>query len=137
MAVLHFFLVNSSLYILFSMVRTEYKIVVHKLFIWKIHLAQLYKTPFKVIYQNHSQINTPYVINIIVNPIYIFHCTLSVNPTMLVNNYVKLVITFINVTCTIELKIYVSCNNTPLNYGVKVIFPRLASERGPESHLER
>ncbi len=57
--------------------------------------------------------------------------------TRFVSNNAKLVITFINLTCNIELKIYVSCNNTSLNYGVKVIFPRLASERGPESHLER
>ena len=56
---------------------------------------------------------------------------------MIENNYVKLVITFINVTCTIELKIYVSCNNTPLDYSVKVIYPHVASERGPEPHLER
>ena len=88
-------------------------------------------------YKHYTTLNSIDVINIVVTPIYIFHCTLSVNPTMLVNNYVKLVITFINLTCNIELKIYVSCNNTPLNYGVKVIFPRLASERGPESHLER
>ena len=48
--------------------------------------------------------------------------------TALINNYVKLIITFINVTCTIELKIDVSWNNTPLDYSVRVIYPHVANE---------
>ena len=42
----------------------------------------------------------------------ILRCTLSVNLNALLNNYVKLVITFINLTCITELKINVSWNNT-------------------------
>ena len=38
--------------------------------------------------------------------------------TTLVFNDTKLVITFINITCNIELKIDVSWNNTPLDYGI-------------------
>ena len=37
---------------------------------------------------------------------------------MVVNNEVKLVVTFINLTCIIELKIYVSWNYTLLDYSV-------------------
>ena len=47
-------------------------------------------------------------------------------------NYVKLEIKFINLTCIIELKINISCNNTPL----WEIVPRLVNERGPESILK-
>ena len=47
----------------------------------------------------------------------------SLNLTTLVNNCLKLVFTFINQTCTKELKINVSWNNTPLDYGVRVIYP--------------
>jgi len=39
---------------------------------------------------------------------------LRLSMTTLINNYVKLVIMFINVTLTIELKIYFSWNNTLL-----------------------
>ena len=39
---------------------------------------------------------------------------LQLNLITLMNNYVKLVITFINVTCTIELKINVSWKKTLL-----------------------
>ena len=46
---------------------------------------------------------------------------------MLVNNGVKLVITFFNLTCIIELKIYVSWKTTPLDYGVRVIYPPVAN----------
>ena len=49
--------------------------------------------------------------------------------TMLVNNYAKLVITFINLTCKTELKIYVSWNKTLLDYGIREIVPRVANER--------
>ena len=38
--------------------------------------------------------------------------------TTLVFNNTKLVIMLINLTCNIELKINVSWNNTPLDYGI-------------------
>ena len=34
--------------------------------------------------------------------------------------------TLINVSCTLEFKIYVSWNNTPLDYGVRIIYPFVA-----------
>ena len=46
---------------------------------------------------------------------------------MLVNNNVKLVITFINLPCIIELKMYVSWKSTPHDYSVRVIYPRVAN----------
>ena len=43
---------------------------------------------------------------------------------------------FINLTCMIEFKIYVSWNNTPHDYGVRVIYPRVANETNL-SHIVR
>ena len=63
----------------------------------------------------------------------IFHYTLSVNLNGLENNYVKLVITFINLTCIIELK-YMSVGIIlRFDYGVRLIVPRLANERDAKS----
>ena len=45
--------------------------------------------------------------------------------------------TFINLSCTLELKIYVSWNNTPLDYGVRVIYPLVANETDGEFYLIR
>ena len=90
------------------------------------------------------------VINIVINaifinlniPRYILRCTLSVNLTMLVNNYVKSVlrltillinyvklkIMFMNLTCTIELKITLVGIILCFDSSVRVIYPRLANE---------
>ena len=80
------------------------------------------------------------VINIIENPIFKNlntprYSTLYIicNLTMLVKNYVKPVlrfslITFINLTWTIKLKIYISWNNTLLDYGIGVIHSRVAND---------
>ena len=67
-----------------------------------------------------------HVLNIVAN--HIFKTRLHLTPyydlnnkvklrlslTTFINNYVKLAIMFINVTCPIELKIYLSWNNTLL-----------------------
>ena len=65
--------------------------------------------------------------NIYINIYYDVNCNLTtivnnyvkpalpLNLTMLINNHVNLVITFISVTCTIELKIYVGWKKTLLN----------------------
>ena len=45
--------------------------------------------------------------------------------------------TVINLSCTLELKIYVSWNNTPLDYGVRVIYPLVANETDSEFYLIR
>ena len=90
------------------------------------------------------------VINIVINaifinlniPRYILRCTLSVNLTMLVNNYVKSVlrltillinyvklkIMFMNLTYTIELKITLVGIILCFDSSVRVIYPRLANE---------
>ena len=80
-------------------------------FLWKIILSH-----FKILFLSGCMS----VINIVVDP-------MSVNL-----NYVKLEIKFINLTCIIELKINICCNNTPL----WVIVPRLMNERVPESILK-
>ena len=50
----------------------------------------------------------------------------------IVDNDAKLVITFINLTCIIELK-YMSVGIIlRFDYGVRLIVPRLANERDPE-----
>ena len=48
----------------------------------------------------------------------------------LVQNDAKLVITFINLTCNIELKINVSWNNTPLDNSVRVIILLVYQQEG-------
>ena len=52
----------------------------------------------------------------------------SLNRTTLVNNYVKLVTMFINLTCNIELKIYISWNKTLLHYSIRVIHQSVANK---------
>jgi len=46
---------------------------------------------------------------------------IEINVITIVDNDVKLAITFINLNCVIELKINVSWNNTPFDYCVRVI----------------
>ena len=60
-----------------------------------------------------------------------------INLTTLVNNDVKLLITIINLTYIIKLKIYISWNKTLFDNRIRVIVPHVANERGPELHLER
>jgi len=89
-----------------------------------------------VIYQNHSQINTPYVINIIVNPIFInlntrTYITLYIicNLTTLVKICITIFLnTLIILTCTIKLKIYISCNKTLIDYRIRVIHHHVADK---------
>ena len=99
--------------------------------IWKKELSPCHKLKFF----------NPY--NIVVKPIFINLNTpryitqyIIWNLTTLVNKNIKHVITFINLTCTIEVKIYVSWNKTLLHYGNRLIVPHLANKRGPESILK-
>ena len=51
----------------------------------------------------------------------------SLNLTLIVNKYVKLVIKFINLTWILELKIYISWNNTLFDYSFRVIYLGLSN----------
>ena len=50
-----------------------------------------------------------------------------INLTTLVNNDVKLLITIINLTCIIKLKIYISWNKTLFDNRIRVIVPHVAN----------